>query len=155
MTDQKSVNKIYKGQFSDKGSRFYAFLHPINRLDIHKNLIQRYKEENPNACHVCSAYRLYLNGWIDEYAADDGEPNGSAGLPILNILKRNSLVNVGIYVLRIYGGVNLGIPGLINAYGQAATNAINDALFFDWTPMEKIHIQYVYELDKVVNSRIE
>ena len=46
----------------------------------------KYKAENPQACHVCSGYRIYLNGWVDEYASDDGEPKGSSGLPILNVL---------------------------------------------------------------------
>ena len=54
MTDSKSVNQIYQGSFSDRGSKFYAFLHPVNNLDTYKTLIRRYKEENPNACHVCS-----------------------------------------------------------------------------------------------------
>ena len=112
------------------------------------------KNENPNACHVCSAYRIYLNGWIDEYATDDGEPNGSAGLPILNALKRNALVNIAIYVVRIYGGVNLGIPGLISAYSSSATSSINNALLIDWKPVKKIRIQYSYELEKIINSII-
>ena len=152
MTDSKSVNQIYQGSFSDRGSKFYAFLHPINNLDTYKTLIRRYKEENPNACHVCSAYRIYLNGWVDEYATDDGEPKGSSGLPILNVLKRNNLVNVAIYVVRIYGGVNLGIPGLINAYSVSSTNAVNDSSLIDWKPIERITIQYSYDLDKVVNA---
>ena len=152
MTDSKSVNQIYQGSFSDRGSKFYAFLHPINNLDTYKTLIRRYKEENPNACHVCSAYRIYLNGWVDEYATDDGEPKGSSGLPILNVLKRNNLVNVAIYVVRIYGGVNLGIPGLINAYSVSSTNAVNDSSLIDWKPIERISIQYSYDLDKVVNA---
>ncbi len=152
MTDSKSVNQIYQGSFSDRGSKFYAFLHPVNNLDTYKTLIRRYKEENPNACHVCSAYRIYLNGWVDEYATDDGEPKGSSGLPILNVLKRNNLVNVAIYVVRIYGGVNLGIPGLINAYSVSSTNAVNDSSLIDWKPIERISIQYSYDLDKVVSA---
>ena len=152
MTDSKSVNQIYQGSFSDRGSKFYAFLHPVNNLDTYKTLIRRYKEENPNACHVCSAYRIYLNGWVDEYATDDGEPKGSSGLPILNVLKRNNLVNVAIYVVRIYEGVNLGIPGLINAYSVSSTNAVNDSSLIDWKPIERISIQYSYDLDKVVSA---
>jgi len=155
MIEQKSVNQIFKGQFFDRGSKFYAFLHSINNLDEYKELIRKYKDKNPGACHVCSAYRIYLNGWIDEYASDDGEPKGSAGLPILNVLKRNNLVNIAIYVVRIYGGVNLGIPGLINAYGSSATNTINKDLLINWMPIETLYIQYPYELDKIINSIIE
>ena len=150
MSSYKSVNQISKGQFNDRGSKFYAFLHPLNNLDVYRNFIHRYKEENPNACHVCSAYRIYLNGWIDEYASDDGEPRGSSGLPILNVLKKNSLVNVAIYVVRIYGGINLGIPGLINAYSISASYTIKNASLFDWKAVEQVCIQYSYDLDKII-----
>ena len=68
MIPQKSILGVFKGQFRDRGSKFYAFLHPLDDLDTYKDLIRRYKEKNPSACHVCSAYRIYLNGWIDEYA---------------------------------------------------------------------------------------
>ena len=144
MIDYKSIREVLEGQFSDRNSKFYSFLHPINNLEMHKELIKKYKEQNPNACHVCSAYRIYLNGWTDEYGSDDGEPSGSAGLPILNILKKNNLINIGAYVIRIYGGVNLGIPGLINAYSTSIKNAIDDNMLFDWEPVVKIFIQYSY-----------
>ena len=155
MSSYKSVNQISKGQFNDRGSKFYAFLHPLNNLDVYRNFIHRYKEENPNACHVCSAYRIYLNGWIDEYASDDGEPRGSSGLPILNVLKKNSLVNVAIYVVRIYGGINLGIPGLINAYSISASYTIKNASLFDWKAVEQVCIQYSYDLDKIIVSIVQ
>ena len=152
MIDLKSIKQISKGSFFDRGSKFYAFLHPINNLDNYKELIRIYKDQNPNACHVCSAYRIYLNGWIDEYATDDGEPKGSSGLPILNTLKRNNLVNVAIYVVRIYGGVNLGIPGLINAYSTSSSNAIDSSSLIDWKPVEMVSIKYSYDLDKIINA---
>ena len=152
MIDLKYINQISKGSFFDRGSKFYAFLHPINNLDNYKELIRIYKDQNPNACHVCSAYRIYLNGWIDEYATDDGEPKGSSGLPILNTLKRNNLVNVAIYVVRIYGGVNLGIPGLINAYSTSSANAIDSSSLIDWKPVEMVSIKYSYDLDKIINA---
>tara|TARA_Y100000814_G_C12166613_1_gene346381 strand:- start:48 stop:650 length:603 start_codon:yes stop_codon:yes gene_type:complete len=155
MTDQKSVKQISQGKFIDRGSKFYSFLHPITDLETYKILIKRYKEENPNACHVCSAYRIYLNGWVDEYATDDGEPNGSAGLPMLNVLKRNNLVNIGIYVVRIYGGVNLGISGLINAYSISAQNSIKDACLINWKQISGLVIEYSYDLDRIIKSVIK
>ena len=155
MIDYKSIRQTLEGQFSDRNSKFYSFLHPISNLDMHKELIKKYKEQNPNACHVCSAYRIYLNGWTDEYGSDDGEPTGSAGLPLLNILKKNNLINVGAYVIRIYGGVNLGIPGLINAYSVSIKKAINNNMLFDWKPVVKIFIQYNYNLEKIINSVVK
>ena len=155
MIKQKSLNQVLQGNFFDRGSKFYGFIHPISSLENYKSLIKKYKENNPEACHVCSAYRIYLNGWVDEYATDDGEPNGSAGLPILNTLKKHKLVNVSAYVVRIYGGVNLGIPGLINAYSACVDNAIDDDLLIDWYPMEKVVIEYSYDLEKIINHVIK
>lgn len=155
MIAQKSVREISKGVFTDRGSKFYAFLHPADNLNTYKNFIRKYKDKNPKACHVCSAYRIFLNNWVDEYATDDGEPNGSAGLPILNIIKKNNLVNVAIYVVRIYGGVNLGIPGLINAYSVSAENSIKQASLIAWKSVEQIHIQYSYELHKIIISLVK
>ena len=155
MIKQKSLNQVLQGNFFDRGSKFYGFIHPISSLEDYKSLIKKYKDNNPEACHVCSAYRIYLNGWVDEYATDDGEPNGSAGLPILNTLKKHKLVNVSTYVVRIYGGVNLGIPGLINAYSACIDNAIDDDLLIDWHPMEKVIIEYSYDLEKIINHVIK
>ena len=155
MIKQKSLNQVLQGNFFDRGSKFYGFIHPISSLENYKSLIKKYKENNPEACHVCSAYRIYLNGWVDEYATDDGEPNGSAGLPILNTLKKHKLVNVSAYVVRIYGGVNLGIPGLINAYSTCIDNAVDDDLLIDWYPMEKVIIEYSYDLEKIINHVIK
>ena len=155
MKTQRTLNEILQGNFFDRGSKFYAFINPVTSLEEYKLLIKKYKQNNANACHVCSAYRIYLNGWVDEYATDDGEPGGSAGLPILNTLKKNKLVNVGAYVVRVYGGVNLGIPGLISAYSTCVDNAIDDSSLIDWHPMEKIVIEYNYNLEKIVNHVIK
>jgi len=155
MNPQRSINKLSKGQFSDRGSKFHSFLHPVENLDVYRKFIHKYKEKNPNACHVCSAYRIYLNGWVDEYATDDGEPKGSSGLPILNALKRHNLINAAIYVVRIYGGVNLGIPGLINAYSSSSEDSIKYANLLDWKAVDRVCIQYSYDLDKIVISIVK
>tara|TARA_Y100000814_G_scaffold256942_1_gene205884 strand:- start:96 stop:698 length:603 start_codon:yes stop_codon:yes gene_type:complete len=152
MNDLKSISQLSSGQYADRGSKFYSFIYPLDSISDYKDLIRKYKDENPKACHVCSAYRIYLNKWIDEYATDDGEPKGSSGLPILNVIKRNKLVNVAIYVVRIYGGVNLGIPGLINAYSTCSENAVKNSALIDWEPVEKICIQYSYDSHKLITS---
>ena len=94
-----TINKIGSGEYKSRGSKFFSYIHPTDSIKEYKHLITIYKKDFPEACHVCSAYRLVVDGRVDEHASDDGEPKGSAGLPILNQLKRNDLVNVGIYVL--------------------------------------------------------
>ena len=90
------------------------------------------KEENPDASHVCYAYQIKAGHRLDEFAADAGKPNGSAGQPILNVLKRNQLVDTAIFVIRYFGGTRLGIPGLIHAYGNAAECAIETGKLKKW-----------------------
>ena len=89
-----------------------------------------------------------------EYGSDDGEPSGSAGQPILGVLKRNKLVNSAIYVVRIYGGVNLGIAGLINAYGTTAEKTLDCANKINWVDMEGISFNHGYEYVKIVESLV-
>ena len=82
-----------KGEYKSRGSKFFSFTHKIEDIENYRELISFYKNEFPDACHVCSAYRLMVNSRLDEQASDDGEPKGSSGTPILNQLKRNDLVN--------------------------------------------------------------
>ena len=110
------------------------------------------KEENPDASHVCYAYRIKAGNRLDEFAADGGEPNGSAGQPILNVLKRNYLVNSAIFVIRYFGGTKLGIPGLIHAYGKAAELAIEKAVIKNWVQLERISFTYNYDIHNKVEA---
>ena len=87
------VNKIGKGSYKSRGSKFFSFIHDIDSVESYKHLISVYRLQYPESCHVCSAYSIKVNGRIDEYASDDGEPSGSSGQPILGVIKRNKLVN--------------------------------------------------------------
>ena len=110
------------------------------------------KEDCPDASHICYAYRIKLGHRLDEFASDAGEPIGSAGYPILNALKRQNLINTGIFVIRYYGGSKLGISGLIYAYGIAAENAIKNARLKPWMAKKRLLVTYPYTLDGVMKS---
>ena len=154
MPEIYTVNKITYGNFTDRGSKFTGYIHPTDNLDIYRQTLKEYKLNHPKACHVCSAYRINLHNRIDEYASDDGEPSGSAGQPILGVLKKNKLVNVAIYIIRIYGGVNLGIPGLINAYRTISDKTLDYARKIKWIEMAQITINYQYEQAKIIELLI-
>lgn len=98
------------------------------------------KSKYPSARHICWAYRVYVNDKIIENSSDAGEPSGSAGLPILNVIKRYNIVNCGIFVVRFFGGVKLGKPGLINAYKTAAELVIAESALFKWLPKSQFRI---------------
>jgi len=140
-----TISTVNTGEFRDKGSKFFAFVYPIESLDDYKSKLQHYKSAHPKACHVCSAYRLYSNGQLDEYASDDGEPLGSSGPPILNSIKRHDIINVAIYVVRYFGGTKLGIPGLINAYSSGAEDALLDIAKAPWKPTMVVLVEHGYE----------
>ena len=109
-----------EGKYSEKGSTFTALTLPVASLGQVKYELNNLREQYPDANHICYGYRIKEGDRVDEFATDAGEPKGSSGIPILNVLKRNQLVNVVIFVIRYFGGSKLGIPGLIHAYGTAA-----------------------------------
>ena len=84
----QTIKTIGKGEYKSRGSKFYSFSHSITNLDEYRHLISVYRSNYPNACHICSAYRLFISSRLDEQSSDDGEPRGSSGQPILNQLKR-------------------------------------------------------------------
>ena len=151
----QTIKEIGKGEYKSRGSKFYSFSHPINNISDYKHLISVYKANFPEACHVCSAYRLFIDSRIDEHASDDGEPKGSSGQPILNQLKSNNLVNTAIYVVRIFGGTLLGISGLIDSYSNAALIAIDDSKSIPWYPQKNISLNFPYEYQSLIESIIK
>ena len=121
----KIPSLISEALLVEKGSKFLAYCIPVTSIADFKVHLEKLKAEHPKANHHCFAYRLTYNG--ETYRAnDDGEPSGSAGLPILNQLKSAELTNCAIIVVRYFGGVKLGVSGLITAYRSAADLAIQE-----------------------------
>ena len=104
-----------------KRSLFIAEVSPCRNEDEAREILSRTVSKYRDATHNCRAY-LLSNG--SEYSSDDGEPSGTAGKPILNAIKRSGLVNVIVVVTRYFGGVKLGVRGLIDAYGGTAQKAL-------------------------------
>ena len=112
--------------FKEKGSKFIGFVFPVNDEKELKKALEKIREEHPKATHHCYAFRLGMNG--ENYRAnDDGEPNGSAGLPIYNQLLANNLTNILLIVVRYYGGTKLGVSGLVKAYKESAKLTLDEA----------------------------
>jgi uncharacterized YigZ family protein len=115
------------GYFMNSGSKFHAYLYPVNAEADAVVLVQALKKEHPKARHFCTAIRLLPDASFSR-SSDDGEPSGSAGKPILNQLIKHELTNVFAVVVRYFGGTKLGIPGLIEAYKTSTEAAIQQAL---------------------------
>ena len=122
----KSIAEPAEGLFKDNGSRFIALAYPVETEAEVKEIVQRLKKEYHDARHHCYAWRLGLDGepWR---ANDDGEPSGSAGRPILGQIDSAGLSDILVVVVRYFGGIKLGIPGLIRAYKTSTADALASA----------------------------
>jgi uncharacterized YigZ family protein len=122
----RSISAHAEGLFKDNGSRFIAHAFPVESEQQIKDIISSLKNEYHDARHHCYAYRLGYKG--DRYRAnDDGEPSSSAGRPILGQIDSYGLSDVLIVVVRYFGGIKLGIPGLVRAYKSASADALSQA----------------------------
>lgn len=119
----KTISISGEGTYTEKRSKFLAFSHPISSVDEAMTIVASYRKKYYDARHVCYAYVLGADRQIFR-SNDDGEPNSTAGKPILGQINSNELTNILIVVIRYYGGINLGTGGLIVAYRTAAAEAI-------------------------------
>ncbi len=121
-----SIASASDGLFKDNGSRFIAKACPVETEEEVKAILEGLRKEYHDARHHCYAYRLGLNG--DKWRAnDDGEPSGSAGRPILGQIDSAGLSDILVVVIRYFGGIKLGIPGLIRAYKTSTADALESA----------------------------
>ena len=153
--EEVTLSSKSEGRYNEKGSTFTALTLPVVSLGQVKNELNNLREQYPDANHICYGYRIKEGDRVDEFATDAGEPKGSSGIPILNVLKRNQLVNVVIFVIRYFGGSKLGIPGLINAYETAAERTIQNAKVKKWIQLERISFIYNYDLQNRVDSILQ
>ena len=112
----------------EKKSKFIANIFPVKTVNEAEEKIKIIKKKYHDARHNCVAYRVAENGQIVEKSSDDGEPSGTAGAPMLNILQKNNLCNILVVVTRYFGGILLGTGGLVRAYSDAAQKGIENCI---------------------------
>lgn len=127
-----TVDKAYESTTEVNRSKFITYVVPILEYE---GLQSKLKADNPKANHVVYALR-YLNEYDQtvENSSDDGEPKGCAGVPALNVLRGEELINCGVLIVRYFGGIKLGTGGMARAYAQAVKDVLNEA---DLVPYEK------------------
>ncbi len=140
----KTVKNVSEGFYKEKSSKFLGFVYPCSSEDEAKKILVQLRKEHHLAVHVCYAFRFGADK--KHYrASDDGEPSNSAGPPILGQIQSFDLTNVLIAVVRYYGGTNLGVGGLINAYRTAAKEAIENTEIINDEERKTIQISFSYE----------
>jgi uncharacterized YigZ family protein len=138
-----SISNQVEGNYRDKGSKFLAYALPIVHENDLKPVLELLKKQHFKAVHWCYAYRIGAKGEIFR-ANDDGEPSGSAGKPILNVLISKQLTNMAVVVVRYWGGTLLGVPGLINAYKTATEDALYNAVVVTKTLDNHFQLSFDY-----------
>ena len=139
-----TISKPSEGIFRDRGSKFLGFAFPVKTEEEVKAHVQHLKKEHFSARHHCTAFRMGPDKQFFR-VNDDGEPSGTAGRPILGQIQSRDLTNILIVVVRYFGGTLLGVGGLINAYKQAATDALEHAEIVEKTVNEQYRIQFGYD----------
>ncbi len=143
--EYKTITAPSQGSFRDRGSKFLAFAIPAKSEAEVKQQLETLRKKYYDATHHCYAYVL----GFDKSAYrinDDGEPSGTAGRPIHGQILSKDLTNILIVVVRYYGGTNLGVPGLINAYKSAALDALNHADIVTRVVKEVYQVEFPYEV---------
>ena len=126
-------------------SRFITYLNRAECEEDAKNYIQMIKKMHPDATHHCSAF---IYGTNSEYqrSSDDGEPSGTAGVPMLEVLRKNDMQDIVAVVVRYFGGIKLGAGGLIRAYSKSVSNTLNEATLVEVKTMKQYMCEFNYDL---------
>ena len=145
----KTISSISAATLEVKKSKFHSFLVPFFQFE---EKLKELKLAHPKANHLVSAFR-YLNehNQIVEGSSDDGEPRGSSGRPTLKVLQGNDLINVGIITVRYFGGILLGVGGLVKAYSDVANLAIKNANLLEYKDI----FEYSFSVDYEKTREIE
>ncbi|MEE2699975.1 MAG: YigZ family protein [Bacteroidota bacterium] len=139
----KEIKSSTTGIYKEKGSKFIAYSYPVNSENDIKEKLEMVKKKEHSARHHCYAYVLHPDKSAQR-ANDDGEPSSTAGKPILGQILSSSLTNILIVVVRYFGGVKLGVPGLIRSYRTAASEAISAAEIVTKTIKEQYEVSFKY-----------
>lgn len=144
----KTIKEEKESEIIINKSKFISIITKVEKVDEVKDKLKEIKKKYKGATHYCYAY--IINGY--QKCSDDKEPSGTAGLPILNILKTNELNYILCVVVRYFGGIKLGAGGLVRAYSSSVKEVINKCEFGNLTPGYNIIIDFEYENIKQIDN---
>lgn len=149
MKNLKTIKNNATAIIEEKKSKFIANIFNVNSVEEAENKLQEVKKKYYDARHNCYAYIVEEDGMQKKKFSDDGEPSGTAGSPILNVIEKNNLCNVLIVVTRYFGGILLGAGGLVRAYTEAAAQSISETNILEKREGYEIEVVLNYQdLDK-------
>lgn len=142
--DFKTIEKENSAEIVEKKSRFIANIYNVESKEEAEEKIKQIKKKYYDAKHHCFAFSIIEENGITQKSSDDGEPSGTAGAPILNIIKSNNLQNVVIVVTRYFGGILLGTGGLTRAYSEAAGKVVEQSELIQKEPGMEVELEIDY-----------
>ena len=146
----KTIAKAVESEINVKKSQFICHLFPTKTKKESKEIIIKVNEKYSDATHNCTAYIVSDGEGFD----DDGEPGGTAGKPMINVLRKNDLHNVTAVVTRYFGGVKLGAGGLVRAYSKSVLEAINEAEILEVELYDVYTLIFEYSEIKTVDGEV-
>ena len=146
----KTIKKPVQSEINVKKSQFICSLFPTRTKKESKEIIQKLNQQYADATHNCTAYIVSDGEGFD----DDGEPGGTAGKPMINVIRKNELHNVTAIVTRYFGGIKLGAGGLVRAYSKSVMEAIGDAEILEIEEYEVYTITFEYSDIKLADSEV-
>lgn len=149
-----TVNREARVEIIVEKSRFIAYCKRVASQEEAEEFISQIRKKHYDATHNVPAYRLHATPLIEK-SSDDGEPSGTAGLPILNLFRQRNIKNVCIVVTRYFGGIKLGKGGLVRAYAQAAKEALRESGLISKEIVDVIRVELAYPLWGRVQNELE
>lgn len=149
MKRYKTIEKKAQVEFKVKKSRFISYMTPVDTKEKAEEFIDAISKKNHDATHNVPVYIIGAEGSIEKYS-DDGEPAGTAGLPVLEMFRKENLSNIAIVITRYFGGTKLGTGGLVRAYTKSAKMALESANVIE----KREYIKTSFTLDYTLHGKI-
>ena len=146
----KTIKKAVQCEINVKKSQFICALFPTKTKKESKEIIQKLNEQYSDATHNCTAYITSDGEGFD----DDGEPGGTAGKPMINVLRKNELHNITAVVTRYFGGIKLGAGGLVRAYSKSVMEAVGEAEIVEIEEYDVYQITFEYSNIKTADAEV-
>ncbi len=150
MANYKSIHKYGRDEIIINKSRFIGTAAPVESEEQAVEFIEKIKKEFKDASHNCYAYVIGENKGIQRYS-DDGEPSGTAGMPILNVINQENIVNAAVVVTRYFGGVLLGAGGLVRAYTKGCKIGLESGIIVE----KNLYYDVSFDLDYTLLGKID
>ena len=157
LSEIKTVKELTKSQIEMKKSVFISFAKCVNTEEEAKSFLDEIKKEYKDATHHVPCYRIYDDetGQIIERFSDDGEPQGTSGKPMLDILKHKDILNIIVVVVRYFGGTLLGTGGLVKAYSDSIKNVLDESEVVTLKKYKRYEVKTDYESFNKIKKELE